>query len=99
MSQEMSQLAARNWAGLGCPCGRVFWSNPLPLTLCSLRLHEGLDEQVGSLRVEGQGVAQRLQVRALLQEGLLEAHTASVEVLLWAQGGGGEARGTPNVSS
>lgn len=58
-----------------------------PLTLGGLRLHEGLNEQVGGLRVEGQGVAQGLQVRALLQEGLLEAHAARVEVLLWAQGG------------
>lgn len=40
------------------------------------------DELVCGLRVQRQGVAQRLQVWALLQEGLLQAHTASVEVLL-----------------
>lgn len=78
----------------GCSSGATL----LSLTLCSLRLHERLNEQVGSLCVERQGVAQGLQIRALLQEGLLEAHTASVEVLLWAQNKKGEARGTLKVS-
>lgn len=32
--------------------------------------------------VEGQGIAQRLQVRALLQERFLQPHTAGMEVLL-----------------
>lgn len=59
-----------------------------PLTLGRLRLHEGLDEQVSGLRVEGQGVAQGLQVRALFQKGLLEAHATCMEVLLWRTGRG-----------
>lgn len=83
-------MAARGWAApAGGAEGGECWPGAtlLPLTLGSLRLHEGLNEQVGGLRVEGQGIAQGLQVRALLQEGLLEAHTARVEVLLWAQVG------------
>lgn len=51
-------------------------------TLRRLSLHKGFDEEVGGLGVEGQGVAQRLQVRALLQECLLQPHAASMEVLL-----------------
>lgn len=78
-------MAARGWAAPAGACRPG--ATLLPLTLGGLRLHEGLNEQVGGLRVEGQGIAQRLQVRALLQEGLLEAHAARVEVLLWAQGG------------
>lgn len=51
-------------------------------TLRRLGLHEGFDEQICGLSVEGQGVAQRLQVRALLQERFLQAHATGVEVLL-----------------
>jgi len=51
-------------------------------TLRSLGLHKGFDEEVSGLGVEGQGIAQRLQVGALLQERLLQAHAARVEVLL-----------------
>lgn len=51
-------------------------------TLRMLRGDEGLDERVGGLRVERQGVAQRRQLGALLQEGLLQAAAAGVEVLL-----------------
>lgn len=40
------------------------------------------DELVCCLGVEGQGIVQRLQVGTLLQEGLLQPHAASVEVLL-----------------
>lgn len=47
-----------------------------------LGLDELLDELVGGLGVQGQGVAERLQVRALLQERLLQPHTPGVEVLL-----------------
>lgn len=73
----MSQWQPR-WLGAGLPqAGRP------PLTLGRLCLHEGLDEQVRGLGVEGQGVAQGLQVWAFLQEGLLEAHATRVEVLLW----------------
>lgn len=60
-------------------------SSPLPLTLGPLRLHECLDEQVSGLRIEGQGIAQGLQVWTLLQEGFLEAHATCVEVLLWGR--------------
>lgn len=45
------------------------------------------DELVRCLGVEGQGIVQRLQVRTLLQEGLLQPHAASVEVLLWRNTG------------
>lgn len=51
-------------------------------TLRSLGLHKGFDEEVSSLGVEGQGIAQRLQVGALLQECLLQPHTTGMEVLL-----------------
>lgn len=40
------------------------------------------DELVCRLGVKRQGVVQRLQVRAFLQEGFLQPHAASVEVLL-----------------
>lgn len=40
------------------------------------------NELVRCLGVEGQGIVQRLQVRTLLQEGLLQPHAASMEVLL-----------------
>lgn len=52
------------------------------VTLRVLRLNKGLNEFIGGLRVQGEGVVQRQQVRALLQEGLLQAHAACVEVLL-----------------
>lgn len=51
-------------------------------TLRRLGLHEGFDEQICGLGVEGQGVAQRLQVGALLQERFLQPHAAGMEVLL-----------------
>jgi len=47
-----------------------------------LGLDEGFDEGVGGLRVQGEGVAQRLQLGALLEEVLFEAVAAGVEVLL-----------------
>lgn len=47
-----------------------------------LRGHEGLDERVGGLRVEREGVAQRRQLGAALQERLLQPVAAGVEVLL-----------------
>lgn len=74
--------------GLRCPYGRRDFDNANQrlLTLGRLRLHECLDEQVGGLRVEGQGVAQGLQVWALLQESFLEAHATCMEVLLWGAG-------------
>lgn len=81
-----SRLGLASVASVGgaCPRGRgSCGAGPAPsLTLGRLGLHEGLDEQVGGLGVERQGVAQGLQVGALLQEGLLEAHAARVEVLL-----------------
>lgn len=40
------------------------------------------DELVGGLRVQRQGVAQRLQIWTLFQEGLLQANPTRVEVLL-----------------
>lgn len=52
------------------------------LTLCILGLNEGLDEFVGGLSVEGQGVVQRQQVWTLLKECLLQSHTSSMEILL-----------------
>jgi hypothetical protein len=51
------------------------------VTFVGLGLDEGFDEGVGGLRVQGEGVAQRLQFGALLKEVLLEAVAASVEVL------------------
>lgn len=51
-------------------------------TLRRLGLHEGFDEEICGLGVEGQGITQRLQVRALLQECLLQPHTTGMEVLL-----------------
>ena len=53
------------------------------LTLLVLRLHESLDEHVGGLGVQREGVAQRLQLGALLQKVALEAVARPVEVLLW----------------
>jgi len=47
-----------------------------------LRLNEGLYERVGGLRVERQSVSQRLQLGTLVEESLLEAAAAGVEVLL-----------------
>lgn len=52
------------------------------LTLGVLRGDKGLDESVGALGVERQGVAQGGQLRALLHKGLLQAVSSSVEVLL-----------------
>lgn len=43
------------------------------------------DQLVCGLSVQGQGVAQRLQIGTLLQEGLLQTHAAGVEVLLREQ--------------
>lgn len=51
----------------------VLWEDELP------------DELVCSLRVQRQGITQRLQVWTLFQEGLLQADTAGVEVLLRKQ--------------
>lgn len=51
-------------------------------TLSALRQDKLPDEFVRGLRVQRQGVAQRLQVWALLQEGLLQANATGVEVLL-----------------
>lgn len=51
-------------------------------TLSVLREDELPDELVGGLRVQRQGVAQRLEIWTLLQERLLQAHTAGMEVLL-----------------
>ena len=78
----------RRGLGLCCPYGRwdFLRANQRLLTLGRLRLHECLDEQVGGLRVEGQGIAQGLQVWALLQESFLEAHATCMEVLLWGAG-------------
>lgn len=50
--------------------------------MSTLRGHEGLDERVGRLCVERQSVAQRRQLGALLQEGLLQPVASGVEVLL-----------------
>lgn len=55
---------------------------PLPLTLGVLRGDEGLDERVGGLRVERQSVAEGGQLSALLQEGLLQAVSTRVKILL-----------------
>ena len=52
------------------------------LTLRCLRAYKGLDEGVCSLGVQGQGVAEGLQLCALIQEGLLQAAAVSVEILL-----------------
>lgn len=41
-----------------------------------------LDERVGGLGIEGQRVSQRGQFRTLLEEGLLQTISSSVEVLL-----------------
>lgn len=58
----------------------------MPLTLGVLRGDKGLDESVGALGVEGQGVAQRGQLGALLHEGLLQTVSSGVEVLLQRAG-------------
>ena len=50
-------------------------------TLCCLWLNEGLDERVGRLCVQRQGISEWLQFRTLVEECLLEAVAASVEVL------------------
>lgn len=57
-----------------------------PLTLGVLRGDKGLDESVGALGVEGQGVAQRGQLGALLHKGLLQTVSSGVEVLLQRAG-------------
>ena len=51
-------------------------------TLAGLRGDKRLDEGVGGLGVERQRVTQALQLRRLVQERLLEAVAAGVEVLL-----------------
>lgn len=56
------------------------------LTLGVLRGDEGLDESVGALGVEGEGVAQGGQLGALLHKGLLQPVPSSVEVLLQPAG-------------
>lgn len=53
------------------------------ITLGVLRLDKGLNEFIGSLGVKRQGVVQRQQVGTLLQESLLQSHTASMEILLY----------------
>lgn len=82
ITEEVSQRGSAAPAGGGLSSRYNQWL----LTLGRLRLHECLDEQVGGLRVEGQGVAQGLQVWTLLQEGFLEAHATRMEVLLWGTG-------------
>ena len=52
------------------------------LTLCGLSADEGLDESIGGLRVERQGIAKGQELGTLVQEGLLKATAPSVEVLL-----------------
>lgn len=54
-------------------------------TLSALGQDKLPDELVCGLRVQRQGVAQRLQVWALLQESLLQADASGVEVLLREQ--------------
>lgn len=53
--------------------------------MCILGLDKGLNEFVCSLRVKRQRVVQRLEVRTLLQESLLQTDTASMEILLRTQ--------------
>ena len=43
--------------------------------------HKGLDECVGGLGVQGQGIVERLELRGLIEEVLLESATIGVEVL------------------
>ena len=52
------------------------------LVLGSLRADKRLNERVRGLGVQGQGVAQGLQLLALVQESFLQALPAGVEVLL-----------------
>ena len=52
------------------------------LVLGRLRADKRLDERVCRLGVQGQGVAQGLQLLALIQESFLQALTTSMEVLL-----------------
>lgn len=51
-------------------------------TLSCLGLNEGLDKGVCSLGVEGEGISQGLQLRALIEESLLETVATSMEILL-----------------
>lgn len=62
-------------------------------TLSILREHELPDEFVCGLCVQRQGVAQRLQVRTLFQECLLQANATGVEVLLCNKYNAGNADG------
>ena len=64
-----------------CVCVFAVWSR----TLGVLWEDELPDELVCGLRVQRQGVAQRLQVWTLFQEGFLQAHATGVEVLLREQ--------------
>jgi len=52
------------------------------VTLWILRLDKSPHEFVRGLRVEGQGVVERQEVRTLLQEGLLQTNATGMEVLL-----------------
>lgn len=63
------------------PAGEPWEPFFLP-TLSVLCRHECLDEHVGCLRVKREGVTQRRQLGALLQERLLQPVATSMEVLL-----------------
>ena len=52
------------------------------ITLGVLRGDESLDERIGALGVERQGVTQRRQLRTLLDERLLQPVSSRVEILL-----------------
>lgn len=52
------------------------------VTLSMLSSNKRLDKRVGGLGIEGQRMSQRGQFRTLLQEGLLQTVSSSVEVLL-----------------
>lgn len=53
--------------------------------MCILGLDKGPNEFVRSLCVKRQRVVQRLEVRTLLQECLLQTDTTSMEILLHTQ--------------
>lgn len=52
------------------------------ITLILLAGNEGPDQRVSRLRVQTEGVSQRLELWTLFQESLLESVAAGVEVLL-----------------
>ena len=52
------------------------------ITLGVLCGNKRLDERVGALRVEGEGITQRGQFRTFLHERLLQSVSSRVEVLL-----------------